>query len=339
MGNLCLIWLIKKQAVYTSIELNEAVKMGYKITKVYQALKFEKDNNIFKSYVGGLLQKKVEATGSDHLSDDDLSVFLEEHKKRFNLDIKKEDLIKNPGMRALMKIQLNSLWGKFGQRNDLEASEYFTSENIGNFWRKMRDHENKSIIITNVKVIDCETKYITYKNLKEENTSLPTTSLAIASMTTSHARLHLYSVLKTLKDRALYCDTDSVIYEHHEDGFNPVEGKYLGELECETGGKPIDEFVAIAPKSYSYRFDDNEECKFKGFTLNFENKKKVNFDGIKNLLDTGATLATRNLDFIKKNGSIFTKTNEKIAKFNFDKRMKEENNYKTYPFGYIGGSS
>ena len=87
----------------------------------------------------------------------------------------KEDLIKNPGMRALMKIQLNSLWGKFGQRNDLEASEYFTSENIGNFWRKMRDHENKSINITNVKVIDCETKYITYKNLKEENTSLPTT--------------------------------------------------------------------------------------------------------------------------------------------------------------------
>ena len=56
----------KVQAVYTSIELNEAVKMGYKITKVYKALKFERDNNIFKSYVGNLLQKKVEATGSDH---------------------------------------------------------------------------------------------------------------------------------------------------------------------------------------------------------------------------------------------------------------------------------
>ena len=328
----------KIKAVYTSIELNEAVEMGYKITKVYQALKFEKDNNIFKSYVGGLLQKKVEATGSDHLSDDDLAVFLEEHKKRFNLDIKKEDLIKNPGMRALMKIQLNSLWGKFGQRNDLEASEYFTSDNIANYWRKLKQHQDKTITITNVKVIDSETKYITYKNLEEANTSLPTTSLAIASMTTSHARLHLYSVLKTLKDRALYCDTDSIIYEHREGEFNPEEGKYLGELECETGGKPIDEFVAIAPKSYSYRYDGNEECKFKGFTLNYENKKKINFDGIKNLLDTGANLETRNLDFVKRNGSIFTKTSNKVAQFKFDKRIKEENNYQTFPFGFNGGS-
>ena len=327
----------KKQAVYTSIELNEAVNMGYKITKVYQALKFEKDNNIFKSYVGGLLQKKVEATGSDHLNDDDLNVFLEEHKKRFNLDIKKEDLIKNPGMRALMKIQLNSLWGKFGQRNDLEASEYFTADNISNYWRKLKQHEDKSIKITNVKIIDTETKYITYKNLEEKKTSLPTTSLALASMTTSHARLHLYSVLKTLKDRALYCDTDSIIYEHREGEFNPEEGKYLGELECETGGKPIDEFVAIAPKSYAYRYDEKEECKFKGFTLNYENKKKINFDGIKNLLDTGANLETRNLDFVKRNGCIFTKTSNKVAQFKFDKRIKEENNYQTFPFGFNGG--
>ena len=329
----------KIKAVYTSIELNEAVKMGYKITKVYQALKFEKDNNIFKSYVGGLLQKKVEATGSDHLSDDDLAVFLEEHKKRFNLDIKKEDLIKNPGMRALMKIQLNSLWGKFGQRNDLEASEYFTADNIANYWRKLKQHQAKTIKITNVKIIDSETKYITYKNLEEVNTSLPTTSLAVASMTTSHARLHLYSVLKTLKGRALYCDTDSIIYEHREGEFNPEEGKYLGELECETGGKPIDEFVAIAPKSYSYRYDYyTEECKFKGFTLNYENKLKVNFDGIKNMLDTGDKLETRTLDFVKKNGSIFTQSSTKTAEFKFDKRIKEDNNYQTFPFGFNGGS-
>ena len=73
-------------------------------------------------------------------------------------------------------------------------------------------------------------------------------------------------------------------------------------------------------------------------TRNYENMKKVNFNGIKHLLDTGETLTTRNLDFIKRDGSIFTKTTNKIAQFKFDKRIKENDEYKTYPFGFNGGS-
>ena len=36
----------------------------------------------------------------------------------------------------------------------------------------------------------------------------------IASYVTTHARLEFYNYLEQLKDRALYCDTDSVIYRH-----------------------------------------------------------------------------------------------------------------------------
>ena len=32
----------------------------------------------------------------------------------------------NPGMRAISKLCLNSLWGKFGQRNNMKKTEYVT---------------------------------------------------------------------------------------------------------------------------------------------------------------------------------------------------------------------
>jgi len=38
-------------------------------------------------------------------------------------------LEKNPGMKQLAKICLNSLWGKFGQRTTLDSYEYFNEWN------------------------------------------------------------------------------------------------------------------------------------------------------------------------------------------------------------------
>jgi hypothetical protein len=40
-----------KQRTWTSIEIKEAIKHGYKITKVYSALKFEKYTGLMKDYV------------------------------------------------------------------------------------------------------------------------------------------------------------------------------------------------------------------------------------------------------------------------------------------------
>ena len=45
---------------------------------------------------------------------------------------------------------------------------------------------------------------------KEFQTPALNTNVIIASYVTTHARLELYSYLEQLKDRALYCDTDSV---------------------------------------------------------------------------------------------------------------------------------
>jgi len=100
--------------VFTSIELAKALEKGYKITHVYTTLTFDSDNNIFKSYVSDLLKKKVEASGTK-LTGKKLDEFIAEHKKRFDMELERINLIKNDGMRALMKIQLNTLWGNLGK--------------------------------------------------------------------------------------------------------------------------------------------------------------------------------------------------------------------------------
>ena len=59
------------------------------------------------------------------------------------------------------------------------------------------------------------------KKSKEFQAPALNTNVIIASYVTTHVRLELYSYLEQLKDRALYCDTDSVIYSDIVGEYNP----------------------------------------------------------------------------------------------------------------------
>ena len=49
-------------------------------------------------------------------------------------------------------------------------------------------------------------------------------------------------------------------------------GDMLGEMTDELSGKGITNFVSSGPKSYSFKYGDNEEkLAIKGFTLGYEN--------------------------------------------------------------------
>ena len=141
--------------------------------------------------------------------------------------------------------------------------------------------------------------FLEYTNLEEESTSLPTTSAAFASMTTSHARLKLYELIGKLGNRLVHCDADSCIYEHAEGEFNCPAGSFLGDWECETEGKPLTKFVSIGPKSYSYKDDNKIITKFKGFTLNYKNSGIIDFDSIKSLVDGDKREWKTNLNLIE----------------------------------------
>jgi hypothetical protein len=103
--------------------------------------------------------------------------------------------------------------------------------------------------------------------------------------------MHDCVYLDKLGENVLYFDKDSVIFKTLKSDdlhYLPI-GNYLGELTDEI--KPEDgyivEFVSGGPKNYAFRtLSGREECKVRGFTLNWVNSKVINFDAIKSLIST-----------------------------------------------------
>ena len=84
------------------------------------------------------------------------------------------------------------------------------------------------------------------------------TNIYIAWFTTSHARLMSYNKLDHLKEKVLYFDTDSIIYVDNVTK-NVKTGDMLGDMIDEILGKGITNFVSTGPKSYSFKYGNNEQ--------------------------------------------------------------------------------
>ena len=84
--------------------------------------------------------------------------------------------------------------------------------------------------VSDVHHVNDDCLYVSYKKSKEFQTPSLNTNVSIASYVTTHARLELYSYVEQLKDRALYCDTDSVIYIHIVGEYNPPLSELVGGM-------------------------------------------------------------------------------------------------------------
>src|SRR3569832_1468289 len=114
------------------------------------------------------------------------------------------------------------------------------------------------------------------------------TNPVIATYTTCHARLKLYSYIEKLDKRVLYFDTNSIIYTARHGEPVIATGTNLGDMTNElkdfNRGAYIVEFVSAGPKNYGYKVYDtilNNESTFvkiRGFMLNRQTSRFVNFE-------------------------------------------------------------
>jgi hypothetical protein len=118
------------------------------------------------------------------------------------------------------------------------------------------------------------------------------TNEVIGAFVTAGARIHLHKYLDRLKQKALYCNTDSVIFIHPDVQPALVEkGDCLGAMTSELKlGLHIEEFVSGGPTNYAYRtinFATGERdnvCKVRGKTLNYSDSRLVNFDAMRDVI-------------------------------------------------------
>lgn len=271
------------------------------------------------------------------------AAFIDEYLAHENIVLNPSNVTYNNAMRQTMKLILNSLWGKFGQRGNMTQSKICVdTEDFNRLMFSDRYHikdwfkcpQNEQVY---------EVQYVEPDMLCDEPSS---TNVYVACFTTCLARLQLYGVLSALGTRVLYYDTDSVVYRH-DDRMSAAQqdavhlGSHLGDLTdelCQDGSRWITEFVATGPKSYSYRDNHNRvSCKFKGLAKSLWNINVVNLESMLLCVQKGRTHlihGAKNLIFkLDHFGRIKTDYQAKVFRLVYDKRWIGAN-YITYPYGY-----
>ncbi|CAI6359886.1 unnamed protein product [Macrosiphum euphorbiae] len=240
----------------------------------------------------------------------------------------------NPGRRALAKICLCSLWGKFGQRQNMKKTKFITDSK--SFYKILLDERLENINITILNDNMLQMAY-NFKDQYVENNH--NTNILMALFTTSSARLRLYKILDKLGRAVIYFDTDSIFYI--DNGYNTIKTEeMLGEWNDELGeGVYITDWASTGPKSYYYKTNKNN-CKtvIKGFTLNYQNLQKLNGESMIKLIEENNRENSVELEYnqmvpdkISKN--IINKKTKKKFTFDYDKRIILSN-YDTVPYGY-----
>ncbi len=330
-------------------EIQTALRLGYQIRKIYEVYHWEEttqydpttgEGGLFAQYINTFLKFKQEASGPpDWIQNNlDMSTYLKQYLEKEGVSLNRENISKNPGLRALAKLCLNSFWGKFGQRLNMRQTEFFHELQANLFFQLFSDPTKQPLNFHLISDDMVQVEWIYKNDCQPEDNK---TNIYLATFTTCWARLKLYSVLEKLDKRVLYYDTDSVIYASRPGEFDPPLGDYLGELTNELGGgEHIVEFVSGGPKNYAYKTNKNKEtCKVRGFTLNFTNSRLINFASVrdivtdpescKNIVVTNPSKICRD----KGKRKLVNREENKSYQMVYTKRRKLDN-YDTVPYGY-----
>ena len=229
---------------------------------------------------------KQEASGWPQWVGDDETKrqqYIRDYCEHEGIHLEYDKIEENKGLRALAKMMLNSMWGKFGQRlNKTHVKEFNDPQAFHRFL------DTNTLDVRHVSVTNEHLMEVHYQHQDEDNPVSPNLNIFVACFTTCWARLRLYEALELFSERVLYFDTDSIIYLKEPGQTHPTLGDYLGEFTSELEDDDyIEEFVSGGPKNYGYKTKKGKvECKVRGFRLNSEVKAQLNYDIMRqNVLD------------------------------------------------------
>ena len=115
-----------------------------------------------------------------------------------------------------------------------------------------------------------------------------------------------------------------------------VNKKVVGLMKDELGGGMITEFVALRPKTYSYKTNDNIELKKAKGTKQCVVKKMLRFNDYKNCLFANGKVLRSQQRFKSENHAVYTENINKIAlSRDDDKRIVAKDGIASYPYGYV----
>ena len=304
--------------------MKQALDHGLKLIKVHQVIQFDQEAWL-KEYIN----------------------FNTELQKKANNDFEKD----------FFKLMNNAVFGK-------------TMENL----RKHRDikfvktdkKRNKLVSVPNfhtMKLIDDNLALIEMKKVKVKMNKPVYLGLSILDIIKITMYEFWYDFIKSKygsSAKLCYMDTDSFIINVKTEDFykdiseNVIETfdtsnyihdrplpigvnkKVLGLMKDELGGGIITEFVALRPKAYSYKTEDNVELKKAKGTKKCIINKMLNFNDYKNCLFGNGKVLRSQQRFKSENHSVYTENINKIAlSRDDDKSFVATDGIESYPYGYV----
>ncbi|KAF7646307.1 hypothetical protein LDENG_00190100 [Lucifuga dentata] len=272
--------------VWVTVKFNKAFELRYRVSKITEVWHFEKcSSSFFIEYIHTFLKGKQEASGypSEAIDQESREKYIRDYLAHQGIQLDANKIVPNAARRQVSKLCLNSLWGKFAQRNNLNQTDLVSDPKL--FFNFLFSGRYKVKYFT---FLNDETAMIQW--VYHNHCILPpneTDNIFITTFTTAYAHLKLYGCMEQVQENILYTSTDSLIYMVKE-GETPLElGNYLGDLTDELDGDTIQEFVVAGPKSYVYQTRNRKRVVLcvKGITQTQECCERINFDSVRELVE------------------------------------------------------
>lgn len=207
---------LKLRSVWTIPEFTQAMNLGYKPKEISKIVTYTMGNNIFKKYLNDLYEER-----------------------------KRSD----KAMELVIKLMMNSLFGKFGQRQEKKEIKFIYRADAGDYedWEIEGCMDDRYVVS---KTKDMGRRYFV--------------NPVIPALITSHARDYLYMHMTEIEeDDLLYCDTDSIILKNLRQYRSLFEiGKKMGQWKV-----VFDKRRGIFKGEKRYRIE--EEIKMSGVAKRF----------------------------------------------------------------------
>ena len=288
-----------KIGVWFTEEIYLAMSQGYVVDEIYEIYHFEKNacsDTLFRGYMSFFLRLKQESEGwkkcgasCDNPSDEEKQRVIQKLYEENGCigRMRADKVAKNDVKRALAKLNLNCLWGKFAQQDEGKTHHKI----IVNYEQWCKDiHCNPAVVRPSIKYREMNGGiYMAYyKTHTVRDKVNPKVNVWIASAVTAHARCILHNqMIKVGPERVIYCDTDSVVFLKARDDPVQYTGRGLGKWTNETDeGDEILEFMGLAPKCY-YKSEKNNASgcmKAKGVRLTISNRARATPELIRKML-------------------------------------------------------
>lgn len=332
------------EQVFPTTEFQMALEMGYKVIKIHRVDHYNHKEGLWNEFIKDLYIEKMANSEPPPENSDEL---IEEYEDKFGMgDAVKQSLPrwkKDPVLRLVFKIMLNSGWGKHCQRPNMPQAKLFRNTDDKGLIDYFTNVENDKCKVTEYKHLGSWTYLKSQDCGITTNPDLHSTYLPAGCFVPSYGRLELYKHLHRLDKRVLYHDTDSIIYIYDPLLYNIETSETLGEWSEEDISKEeIIKFIGLGPKSYGLKTKKGSMIKIKGLSLKRCTSNLINFEEMESMLDAHLrneypTLKIPQMNFTYSPGhGIETIYSLKAIQFQPDLlKGVIKDDLRVYPFGYI----